>query len=69
MDATVIVTWQGGQVTRHELQGLPGLSPEELVEMLEQDLASYVDDAELPTSPEGWALGWVAVELASRGAA
>jgi hypothetical protein len=64
MDATVIVTWTDGRVTRHEIRCLPDRPPEELAELLEQDLASYVDDEEMPTSPEGWALGWVAVELA-----
>jgi hypothetical protein len=63
MDVTVIVTWQGGLVTRHEIRGLPDLRAEELAERLERDLASYLDAAELPTSPEGWALGWVSIEL------
>jgi hypothetical protein len=53
-----------GRVTRHEIRGLPAPSPEELVELLEKDLASSIDDDELPSSPEGWALGWVGVELA-----
>ena len=58
----VAVTWQDGQVTHHTIRGLPELPTEELQELLEKDLASFIDDNELPTSPEGWALGWVSVE-------
>ena len=63
MDVAIAVTWADGQVTRHEIRGLPGLSAEELDELLSKDLASYLDPAELPTSPEGWALGWVSVDV------
>jgi hypothetical protein len=63
VDVTVIVTWEDRQVTRHKLRGLPHVHADELVELLEQDLASYIDDSELPTSPEGWAVGWVAIEI------
>jgi hypothetical protein len=65
MDITVVVTWQGGQVTRHEIRDLPDLRVEELKERLDKDLASYLDPDELPLSPDGWALGWVSVELAN----
>jgi hypothetical protein len=67
MNAKVIVAWEDGRVTRHKVRGLPDLSAEELVELLEQDLASYVDDEEMPTSPEGLPLGWVGVELGDLG--
>jgi hypothetical protein len=63
LDVTVVVTWQGGRVTRHEIRDLPDLSAEELDELLDKDLASYLDPAELPISPEGWALGWVSVDV------
>ena len=63
MDATVVVTWENGQVTHHTIRGLPDLSAEALQEELEQDLASWLDPAELPTSPEGWAVGWIAVDV------
>jgi hypothetical protein len=59
VNVTIIVTWQGGRVTRHRVCGLPALPDVALVELLEQDLASYVDDGELPTSAEGSALSWV----------
>jgi hypothetical protein len=65
VNVSITVTWEDGQVTRHEICGLPDLSREVLAELLERDLASYVDDDELPTSAEGLALGWVAVELAT----
>jgi hypothetical protein len=61
MNVMIAVTWQGGQVTHYTIRGLPDLRPEELDELLERDLASYLDPAELPLSPEGWALGWVRV--------
>jgi hypothetical protein len=63
MNVTVIVTWQGGLVTRHEIRGLPGLSAEGLAELLDKDLASYLDPGELPMSPDGCALGWVSVDV------
>jgi hypothetical protein len=63
MDATVIVTWQGGLVTRHEIRGLPDLSAEELEERLSKDLASWLDPAEMPLTSEGWALAWVSVDV------
>jgi hypothetical protein len=63
MNVTIAVTWQGGLVTHHTIRGLPDLSGEELEERLEKDLASYLDAAELPLSPEGWALGWVSVDV------
>lgn len=67
MDVTVAVTWQDGRVTRHTIRDLPDLSAEELAERLDKDLASWLDPADLPLSPEGWALGWmsVVVELVS----
>jgi hypothetical protein len=61
MDVAIAVTWHDGQVTHHRIRGLPDLSPEELDELLDKDLASYLDPAELPLSFEGWALGWVRV--------
>lgn len=64
MDVTVIVTWQDGQVTRHAIRDLPDLSAEELDELLDKDLASYLDPADLPFSPEGWALAWASIEIA-----
>lgn len=57
MDATVIVTWSNGRATRHTIRGLPDVPAEELAEMLEQDLASYVDDEELTSAPDDGALG------------
>jgi len=66
MDVGVAVTWQDGQVTRHMIRGLPDLSAEELDELLDKDLASYLDADELPTSPGGWALAWVSIELTVR---
>jgi hypothetical protein len=66
MDVTVVVTWQGGRVTHHTIRGLPDLSAEELGELLDKDLASYLDPDELPLSPEGCALAWVSIELTVR---
>ena len=63
MDVTVVVTWQDGQVTRHTIRELPDLSADELDELLDKDLASYLDPDELPASPEGWALAWVSVDV------
>jgi len=63
MDVAIAVTWADGLVTRHTIRDLPDLSGEELDELLERDLASYLDPAELPTSPEGSALGWVSVDV------
>jgi hypothetical protein len=63
MDVAISVTWAGGPVTHHTIRGLPDLSAEELDELLEKDLASYLNAAELPTSPEGSALGWVSVDV------
>ena len=42
---------------------LPDLSAEELDELVEKDLASYLDAAELPLTSEGGALGWVSVDV------
>ncbi len=53
VDVTVVVTWEGGQVTRHTIRDLPDLSGEQLDEVLSKDLASYLDADELPTSPAG----------------
>jgi hypothetical protein len=61
VDVTVIVTWQDGQVTRHHIRDLPDLSTEELDELLDKNLVSFLDPGELPTSSEGWALTWVSV--------
>jgi hypothetical protein len=63
MDVTVVVSWENGQATRHQIRGLPDQSAEELAERLERDLASYLDPAELPLSAEGWALGWASVDV------
>jgi hypothetical protein len=58
MDATVDVVWEDGQVTRHEISGLADMTAVELEELLECDLASYLDPAEMPLSPDGGALAW-----------
>jgi hypothetical protein len=63
MDVTIKVSWEDGQVTRHEVSNLPELSPEALQEELEQDLASWLEPDGLPLSPQGLALGWVAVDI------
>jgi hypothetical protein len=65
MDVAIAVTWANGQVTHHTIRDLPDLSAEELDELLEQDLASYLDPDELPFSCEGWALAWVAIQFVS----
>jgi hypothetical protein len=65
MDVTIKVSWEDGQVTRHEISNLPELSSEALQEELEQDLASWVEPEALPLSDEGWALGWTSVEIES----
>jgi len=64
MDLMIKVTWEDGQVTLHELSGLPELPWDQVCEVLEMDLASYVEPDEMPLSPEGWALAWTAVRIA-----
>ena len=63
MDVTIKVGWQDGQVTHHQISGLPELAVEALREELEQDLASWVAPEELPLSEEGEAIGWSSVEI------
>lgn len=63
MDLTIDVTWADGQVTRHEIGGLPDLPEEQISEELNMDLASYLDADEMPLSPEGWALAWDSVSV------
>ena len=62
-DVTIRVTWSDGQVTRHEIGGLPDLRAEELAERLEKDLASYLDPDVGPLDADGLPLGWVAVDV------
>jgi hypothetical protein len=62
LDAVIKVLWDDGRVTQHQLVGLPGLPTEQLVEMLEHDLASYLPPDEMPISEEtGDALAWASV--------
>ena len=42
MDLTIDVTWADGQVTRHEIGGLPDLPDDQISEELNMDLASYL---------------------------
>jgi hypothetical protein len=63
VNVSITVTWEDGQVTRYTIRGLPYLPRDELVEMLERDLASYVDDAELPDDAAGGAMAWIAVQV------
>ena len=61
MDLTIDVTWADGQVTCHEIGGLPDLPEDEISEELSMDLASYLEPDEMPLSPDGWALAWDSV--------
>lgn len=63
MDLTIDVTWADGQVTRHEIGGLPDWPEEQISEELGMDLASYLDPDEMPLSPEGWSLAWTSVSV------
>lgn len=63
MDLTIDVTWADGQVTRHEIGGLPDLPEDQVSEELSMDLASYLEPDEMPLSPEGWSLAWDSVSV------
>lgn len=63
MDLTIDVTWADGQVTRHEIGGLPDLPEDQISEELGMDLASYLEPDEMPLSPEGWAVAWDSVSV------
>ena len=67
MDLTIRVTWEDEQTTGHELSGLPDLPEDQIIEVLEMDLASYLEPDEMPLSPEGWALAWNAVNVVPDG--
>ena len=64
MDVRASVLWQDGRTTEHNLSNLPAESLAEAKELLNQDLASFVDPAEMPLTAEGWAAAWVSVDVA-----
>ena len=63
MEVSLTVTWSDGSTTTHVVRGLPHYPPAAIEELLEKELADWLDPDELPDDAAGGAMAWVAVRV------